>query len=477
LHICYKRPRHTGCHFYYRKYRLYCSNVLLGTYWLFFFYISSYCVTGYRHLVQTRLLFMFVTIYDTVPVKSVIVVIVIAKRTDTGHRTSQSKSVMSATNNNEEASLPRLREQHGQQRAEIGVLDFGISNTNLALQLSLESMRNSQHATRQNFNLGHDRSNDIMNNFGTSLVQQYLQRQQRQHILEQNLLAQRLEQLRHIQPSIQFSHEIPGLNQVIGTDPYSFAPSIQASNILPQSILPFQLPNNLSPQENSTLPQNFLPFQRPNNLSAQDNLLDMFMATTFDRSFPTQSDQVGSASLAILNLHDSSSFLCDSSLRHIQQLPLPSEIVPNSSIFAAEQYIAAVAPLVSSTTDNEVVPSSMHRERNEQAPIRALSAYNFFFRYERERILNSEGNGNDFDLDVSQKHQEAMLKSHWNRDRTVKRRHRKSHGKISFSELSKKISQRWNELPKHQKKFFNEVAAKDWERYHREIEQQKRKQS
>lgn len=372
---------------------------------------------------------------------------------NTGHGTSQSKSDISATNDNEVASLQDLLEQHRQQQAEIGELN--TSNTNIALLLSLESMRNSQHVNQQSFNLSHDCSNGIMNNYGTSLVQQYLLHQQRQQILEQNLLAHRLEQLRHFQPSVQFNHNIPGLNQLIGTDMHSFAPSIQASN---------------------TLSHNSLPFQLPNILGQQDNLLDMLVPPTFDTSFPPQRNQGGAGSLATMNSYDGSSFLCDSSLRHIQQLRPPSEIAANSSSFAAEEYTAAIAPLTSNITDNEV-SSSMNQVKNEQAPIRALSAYNFFFRYERERILNSKENGDDFVLDVSQKHQEAMLKSHWTRDRTVKRRHRKSHGKISFSELSKKISRRWNELPEHQKNFFNEVAAKDWERYHREIEQHERNQS
>jgi HMG (high mobility group) box len=107
-------------------------------------------------------------------------------------------------------------------------------------------------------------------------------------------------------------------------------------------------------------------------------------------------------------------------------------------------------------------------------PLRALSAYNFFFRDERERILNGSGDDdNDANMDWSVSRQEKLLQSHWTRDRTVKRRHRKTHGKISFATLSKRISQRWKELPESQKIFFGEVAAKDWERYHRELAKQK----
>jgi hypothetical protein len=94
----------------------------------------------------------------------------------------------------------------------------------------------------------------------------------------------------------------------------------------------------------------------------------------------------------------------------------------------------------------------------------------FFFRDERERILNGPS---PEDEDWGPKRQEKLLRMHWDRDRTVKRRHRKSHGKISFANLSKRISQAWKDLPEEHKNFFREVAAKDWERYHRELTQHK----
>lgn len=112
-------------------------------------------------------------------------------------------------------------------------------------------------------------------------------------------------------------------------------------------------------------------------------------------------------------------------------------------------------------------------------PLRALSAYNFFFRYQRERILNNENDDHNTDSDLEDDsnwntdRQEELLQSHWNRDRTVKRRHRKSHGKISFADLSKKISTSWKRLPEQRKDFFREVASKDWARYHRELTQHK----
>ena len=67
------------------------------------------------------------------------------------------------------------------------------------------------------------------------------------------------------------------------------------------------------------------------------------------------------------------------------------------------------------------------------------------------------------------------MEAHWHRDRTLKRRHRKTHGKIAFTELSRVISQRWRELPEDTKAFYKLVAAEDLIRYHREMDELKAK--
>lgn len=96
-------------------------------------------------------------------------------------------------------------------------------------------------------------------------------------------------------------------------------------------------------------------------------------------------------------------------------------------------------------------------------PLRALSAYNFYFRDERERILNGG------EPEYSSEKKRALLSGHWYRDRTVKRRHRKTHGKVSFTTLSKLISQRWRELSAEHKEFYRQIAQEDLERYQKEL--------
>jgi hypothetical protein len=115
----------------------------------------------------------------------------------------------------------------------------------------------------------------------------------------------------------------------------------------------------------------------------------------------------------------------------------------------------------SSSSDSSVGSSDV-------PPLRALSAYNFFFRDERDRILN----GGDYEWTADK--QMRLLAQHWNQDRTKKRRHRKTHGKIDFTTLSKLISKRWKELSEDRKEFYRQVASQDWERYQREINDYKK---
>ena len=105
----------------------------------------------------------------------------------------------------------------------------------------------------------------------------------------------------------------------------------------------------------------------------------------------------------------------------------------------------------------------------EKKPVKALSAYNFFFRHERERILAGDKSVESEDVHYSYSEKQSLLHNHWYRDRSQKRSHRKSHGKISFATLSRIVAQRWKELPKHLKKFYQDLAAEDLKRYRHEV--------
>ena len=98
-------------------------------------------------------------------------------------------------------------------------------------------------------------------------------------------------------------------------------------------------------------------------------------------------------------------------------------------------------------------------------PLRPLSAYNYFFRDERERVVNPEAAP---PLEFSQERAERLLLDHWNQDRTKKRSHRKTHGKISFTDLSKLVSRRWKELSDEGRAFFQTIATADFKRFQAE---------
>ena len=106
---------------------------------------------------------------------------------------------------------------------------------------------------------------------------------------------------------------------------------------------------------------------------------------------------------------------------------------------------------------------------DEKKTLKALSAYNFFFRHERERILAGDKSVESEDVHYSYSEKQSLLHNHWYRDRSQKRCHRKSHGKISFAALSRIVAQRWKELPKHLKKFYQDLAAEDLKRYRHEV--------
>jgi hypothetical protein len=84
-------------------------------------------------------------------------------------------------------------------------------------------------------------------------------------------------------------------------------------------------------------------------------------------------------------------------------------------------------------------------------------------------------NGGEHEWTIDKQRQ--LLSAHWSQDRTKKRRHRKSHGKIDFTSLSRLISSRWKELPDSRKDFYRQVASQDWERFQRELDECKKPSS
>jgi hypothetical protein len=133
----------------------------------------------------------------------------------------------------------------------------------------------------------------------------------------------------------------------------------------------------------------------------------------------------------------------------------------------------------------------------------SYNSLQFFFTYERKRIwcLDSAVDckagtpPNDFpssnlkndDLDHYKEDwwnqpasvvilQKNLLQEHWQRDRSQKRKHRKTHqGAISFQDLTLQISQTWHFLPLRIKNVFRAIADEDSMRCYDDIRRLKLK--
>lgn len=161
---------------------------------------------------------------------------------------------------------------------------------------------------------------------------------------------------------------------------------------------------------------------------------------------------------------DLRSMMLSSSVGRMQQLP---PVPGPCAVIKDTQAILQEMDLIPADGPSEWLkdPTKL-RSYAPERPLRALSAYNFFFRDERERILKDGG-----PRDVSLSAEERLLQEHWTRDRSQKRRHRKTHGKIDFQTLSKSISARWKVLSGVEKEFYRRVAQRDLERYRGEMKE------
>jgi hypothetical protein len=89
-------------------------------------------------------------------------------------------------------------------------------------------------------------------------------------------------------------------------------------------------------------------------------------------------------------------------------------------------------------------------------PKRPLSAYNIFFREERQEILGEEV-AREFEITDQSK-----------------RKHRKTHGKVGFADMARMISLKWKDLSDDRKQPFIERAEKEKQKYLEEVEEWKK---
>jgi hypothetical protein len=98
-------------------------------------------------------------------------------------------------------------------------------------------------------------------------------------------------------------------------------------------------------------------------------------------------------------------------------------------------------------------------------PRRPMTSYNIFFLLERERIIS----GGEEKTYTAEDARNMVALQKW-RDVHFKRKHRKSHGMITFKDLSIRAAAAWKKLDAPSKKIFHDCAAVEKAIYARELQ-------
>ena len=97
---------------------------------------------------------------------------------------------------------------------------------------------------------------------------------------------------------------------------------------------------------------------------------------------------------------------------------------------------------------------------------RPLSAYNYFYKHQRVKILNEIFEAGASGSDSPEKKSEMKIDELF-RDYAQKRqRHQKSHGLIPMQSLTKIIASRWEKAGPEARKYYLNLAETDLIRYH-----------
>lgn len=125
----------------------------------------------------------------------------------------------------------------------------------------------------------------------------------------------------------------------------------------------------------------------------------------------------------------------------------------SSDSLALGAWSASSAQILTSLAEStEEKAGKKASKRDSQKPKRPLSAYNIFFKEERQRILD------ELPTTVPAKVSTRVRK-------------KKPHGKIGFQNLARVIGKRWQDLTEHEMQGYKEKAKVDLERYKREMEE------
>lgn len=147
----------------------------------------------------------------------------------------------------------------------------------------------------------------------------------------------------------------------------------------------------------------------------------------------------------------------------------PTNTVPtgsNTAIATGQLNFAAARTKTSATAAVVATETNQKAEYEVPMPKRNLSAYNLFFQVERENIIKGEVGMNYTHENIAR-----VAQRHYEQGKMTqpRRKHRKTHGKISFAELARSVASRWKQLDPSIKEMFIYRTNIEKARYQQEI--------
>jgi hypothetical protein len=141
-----------------------------------------------------------------------------------------------------------------------------------------------------------------------------------------------------------------------------------------------------------------------------------------------------------------------------------SNSIPNVNIHSTMTSTSFMRPPINTTTTTNIAKGTNQGES--PMPKRNLSAYNLFFQVERENIINGEEGMNYTHENIAR-----VALRHYQQSKMdlPRRKHRKTHGKITFAELARAIANKWKALNPSVKDMFVHRTNIEKARYQAEI--------
>ncbi|OEU15198.1 hypothetical protein FRACYDRAFT_208758, partial [Fragilariopsis cylindrus CCMP1102] len=127
-------------------------------------------------------------------------------------------------------------------------------------------------------------------------------------------------------------------------------------------------------------------------------------------------------------------------------------------VASSNHSVASARSAASGNSKKKKVTKRRSWKKPKDKPKRPLSAYNIFFKHTRSRIV--EGFSEEGTVEETIQSIEGIVANS-----TETRRHRKTHGQISFGDLARRIADKWKTIGKNQKTLFDHYASLDMKRY------------